>query len=58
MKTLPALFILGLLVSAFCGTTCVLQNGLAGYTGCRDAMIDESLSVARGTDSILRTSCG
>jgi hypothetical protein len=58
MKTLSALFVLGLLVPAFCGTTYVLQNGLNDYTGCRDAMIDESLSVASGTDSVLRTSCG
>jgi len=58
MKTLSALLILGLLVPAFCGTTCVFQNGLNGYAGCRDAMIDELAPASGGQDTVLRTSCG
>lgn len=58
MKYRVTFFLLALFLPAFSGSTFVLQNGLNGYAGCRDAMIDESLSVASGTDSVLRTSCG
>ena len=58
MKMFAVLFIPGLLVSAFGDTTYVLQNGLNGYAGCKDAMIDELAPASGGQDSVLRTSCG